>query len=335
MTNFKHKRVVIVGYPLGTHTHSYAHHGMYRAFKKLGFDTYWIDASGWHMGSLDGFSFDDALVFTERNAGIESMPLVKSSTYAIHYVGNKPGMDITGRFLGKVGRLIDIRFNSMYKWDDNGYSYDMSQLPLEDVVPGLKFEKNADYDRVYMNWSTDLLPDEFNLDDRFIPREKKVHYLGTIGGGKGGIDDCLDTNPYYDNRPFLSKFRDTCLKEGVEFASNCPWLSPLKDEEVKTLTQRSWIAPDVRMQAFLDWGYIPDRVFKNISYGQMGVTNSRAVQDYFNGMLIYSDNPSELFYMAQDKMHDYNLILDQMKFVQENHTYLHRAIGLLKVVNDV
>jgi hypothetical protein len=67
----------------------------------------------------------------------------------------------------------------------------------------------------------------------------------------------------------------------------------------------------------------------------MGVTNSIAVQDYFNGMLIYSDDPSELFYMAQDKMHDYNLILDQMKFVQENHTYLHRAIGLLKVVNDV
>lgn len=330
---FKHKRVIILGYPLGTHTHSYAHHGLYRAFKKLGIDTYWIDHSGWHMGSLDGFSFEDAFVFTERNAGIEQMPLVKSSTYAIHHVSNKPDLNISSRYLGRVGRLIDVRFNAMYGWNDRSYTYDMSQLSLEDVVPGIKFESSPDYDRVYMNWSTDLMPEEFNLDDRFIERERRIYYLGTIGGGKGGIDDSLPVDPYYDNRPFLKDFRETCRANGIEFVTNCPWLRPLTDESVKTLTQKSWLAPDVRMQAFLDWGYVPDRVFKNISYGQLGMTNSRAVQEYFQGMLIFSESPVDLFHLAQEKMTDHNLILEQMKFVQENHTYLHRAIGLVKVVN--
>lgn len=331
---FKHKRVIIWGYPLGTHTHSYAHHGLYRAFSKLGIETYWIDASGWHMGSLNGLSFEDAFVFTERNAGIEMMPLSESSTYAIHYLGNRPDMNISGRFLGKVGRLIDIRFNSMYGWDDKGYTYKMNELNLESVVPGLKFEKHEEYDRIYMNWSTDLMPEEFNFEDRFIKRDRKVYYLATVGGGRGGIDDSLPVDIYYDNRPQLRRFREACRSENVDLITNCPWLSPLNDNDVKLLTQKSWVAPDFRMPAFLDWGYVPDRVFKNISYGQMGVTNSAAVQEFFENMLVYSSDPHELFYLAQDKMNDYNSILDQMKFVQENHTYVHRAIGLTKVVNN-
>ena len=57
------KRVIIWGYPLHTHTHSYIHLGYYRAFKALGFETYWSD----NVHTI-GEEFNDSLVITEHFA---------------------------------------------------------------------------------------------------------------------------------------------------------------------------------------------------------------------------------------------------------------------------
>ena len=39
---FPVKQVVIWGYPLHSHTHSYIHNGFFRAFKHLGYKTLWL-----------------------------------------------------------------------------------------------------------------------------------------------------------------------------------------------------------------------------------------------------------------------------------------------------
>ena len=100
------------------------------------------------------------------------------------------------------------------------------------------------------------------------------------------------------------------------------------------LVQKSYLAPDFRHKAMLDWGYIPCRVMKNISYGQLGMTNSKAVYDFFEGMVIYNDDSKQLFYDGIKKMNDYEFIKDQMVLVKENHTYINRALDLIKVYNN-
>ena len=232
----KHKKVIIWGYKLHSHTHSYIHAGYYKAFKALGYETYWLDS----RDSFDTSLFENALIFSEQWAVMRNpnLPLLKSSTYAIHYIGNKnnlpegnPGANL---YLGRVGRLIDIRYNAN-NWQDKNYNYVLNKNSLIKIGPG----------------------------------------------------------SYYE----------------------------------------SYLAPDVRHKAFLDWGYIPCRNFKNISYGQLGMTNSKPVHEFFDGNIIYNEDTYKLFFDAQKEKENYDLIKSQMLFVKENHTYINRAKELIEAVN--
>ena len=40
-------KIVIWGYPLHTHTHSYIHNSFYKAFSYLGHEVYWFDDSNY------------------------------------------------------------------------------------------------------------------------------------------------------------------------------------------------------------------------------------------------------------------------------------------------
>lgn len=85
----------------------------------------------------------------------------------------------------------------------------------------------------------------------------------------------------------------------------------------------------------LSIGYIPCRTFKNISYGQLGVTNSRAVKDLFsrNGIeLIHRDNVDELLSAAECHLRNYDVIESQMEYVKNNHTYINRINCLIKCI---
>jgi hypothetical protein len=320
------KRVIIWGYPLYSHTHSYIHYGYYKAFQSLGYEVHWLDSESSH-----NVDFNDALVITEQFA-TRNMPLSKSSTYFVHYLGNKDNRH--EHYLENVGRLIDVRYNAN-SWVDKNYDYHLDRDSSEKIGSGTYFEKsNLGYDIIYTTWATDLLPDEIDLENRFIKRDNVVNYIGTIGGGRGGLFDCLKAPDYYDTVPYIMPFYEACKDNGIEFRSNCPWTNPLDSATTMGLVQRSYLAPDFRHQAMLDWGYIPCRVMKNISYGQLGITNSKAVYDFFEGMVIYNSDPKQLFYDGVNKMNDYEFIKNQMMMVKENHTYINRALDIIKVYNN-
>ena len=48
-------KIVIWGYPLNSHTHSYIHSSFYKAFKHLGHDVYWFHDDEYP----EDFDFDD------------------------------------------------------------------------------------------------------------------------------------------------------------------------------------------------------------------------------------------------------------------------------------
>jgi hypothetical protein len=55
------KKVVLWGHKLHTHTHSYIHFAFHKAFKHLGYDTYWFD----NNDDVSGFDFFGSLFITE------------------------------------------------------------------------------------------------------------------------------------------------------------------------------------------------------------------------------------------------------------------------------
>jgi hypothetical protein len=328
LRNSNFSKIIIYGYPYNSHTHSYIHNGYYKGFQSLGYETLWTGQSPIYESD-----FDNALVLTEGFAD-GGLPLNKTATYVVHYLGNKPERRVKiDKYLNNVGRLVDLRYNANC-WHDKNYDYELDRDKAIKIGAGMYFEKGlSGYDIAYTIWATDLLPNEINLDDCFIQKERKIWYIGTVGGGNGDLGTCQQAPEYYDNKPDLLKFKEACQKNGIEFLTNCPWKNPISDEEAKELIQKSYLTVDIRHKAFKDWGYIPCRIWKNLSYGQVVGTNSKAVFDFCANqgfILPYSENPIELFNLVEDFQKHPSYTRKLMEGVRDQHTYINRCQELLK-----
>jgi hypothetical protein len=319
----KHDKVIIWGFaPPSQHTHSYIHKGYYDGFKYLGIPTYWIDQQ--HLGAADiKEAFTNALVVTEAFA-TPGMPLDKSSTYVVHYLGNKGPMETNpgpNHFLGNVGRLIDLRYNAD-NWHDKNYDYELDRSKCQAIGSGSFFEKGKDYDNLYSLFATDLLPEQIKLEDRFIERDpdKYAFFAGTI-------------RP--DNENKVTPFLKACEENNVRFIHNNSWVAPLSTQQIREKISKAYMAPDFRGDTtHLAWGYVPCRLFKNISYGHLGVTNSKAVYEFFDGNVGYNNDPYLMFYSAVKNLYNYDMIRNTMSFVKDHHTYVNRAEEIIKVVDE-
>ena len=322
--------VIIWGYAYGTHTQSYVWYGFYRAFKSLGIETHWL-ANGWSFETPSkGIDVSNTLFLFERN-DMTGMPISNGSTYLFHMMGNRPDTDMSAKLAGRVKRIVDWRQYAMNNWDDPTYCYEMKRPEVHELNRGFFFEKSKDgIDKIYCAWATDLLPHEIEFNSVHHERDNTSWYIGTVGGGRGGIDDCLPTQEIHDNRKTLREFRSACHENGIQFKVNCPWLNPISQEESRKLIMSSFLCVDSRHPKMIEWGYIPCRVMKNISYGQLGLTNSKAVYEFFDGEIVYKDNGRDLFYEGLKYKNDVEMIKRQMILVKEKHTYVNRAKSILE-----
>lgn len=319
----KHKRIIIWGYKLDTgHTHSYIHYGYYIGAKALGIETHWID----NRDKFDESLFNDALVITEHYAPLKvspGMPLSKTSTYFIHYLGNRKdnpeNPDGASLYRDKVGRFLDFRYNG-YGWSDKNYDYVIDKEKTIKISEGSRFEKGTDgYDLFYSIFATDILPDEIDFTEIYTPKERKSFFAGTIRS---------------DNEYLFVPFIKALKENNIEFVHNCPWKNPLTPNVIRKQIASSLITADLRGEVWQKGGYVPCRVFKNISYGALGVTNSIAVKEMFGDMVAYADNPYDMVYVAMDKIKDKESIRNSMEYVKEHHTYVNRVKDMIEVADN-
>ncbi len=168
---------------------------------------------------------------------------------------------------------------------------------------------------LYMPWATDLLPHEF--EGPATNRGKNIFWVGTVGAGKFGNIDQLS--------PFIS----TCALNGIGFLQR----GGVSADENRALVAASYMAPAINGHWQVEKGYIPCRIFKNISYGQFGLTNNRAVQKLFHDQLIYADNGGDLFNLAKENLASETYesrLIELMEIVKAEHTYINRIETILK-----
>lgn len=292
------KKAVIWGHKLHSHTHSYVHNAFYRAFQAMGYDTLWLG----NEDDISGLDLSNSIFITEGQT-CKNMPLIKGSTYVLHNCYDE-GM-----------------WNTI---NSQGIDYLKLQVYTDDVLAyeTVKLEPCTYHDApgkmLYMPWATDLLPDEISL----IPstdHTRKVWWVGTMGTGTFG------------NMTELSGFIHACKDNAIEFehANN------LSVEENRARIAQSYMAPTIVGTWQKGKGYIPCRIFKNISYGQFGITNSARVQELFEGRLVYSDSEYHLFNAAIDRRAapNYNVeFRNLIEFVRDKHTYINRINTILSVI---
>lgn len=328
----KKPKIIVWGYDNNRHTQYYLHWGWYNTFKSLGYDTYWFSDEN-HPNQFD---YSNCLFIAEGYAD-NNIPLHKTSTYFVNFLKNPL------KYIDAGVRIIDIRLN-VNEINDYNYNYVLNDLNTIKIGNCAYYEeKSGDsslsdhhkkgidgYESVYLSWATHLLPEEINLDDAHIKRENHIYWTGSISEGNGKE---------------MELFVKAVRQENIGFTHINPWSNPASWEDLKRLTQISIIAPDIRGSAMRQIvsgkpdnganhkyiGYLPCRIFKNVSFGQLGITNSKAVYELFDGNVIYNDNEYDLFYDSMSQKDNIKMIKEQMLYVKENHTFVDRINSLMKI----
>lgn len=322
----KYNKVIIWGHPLYSHTHSYIHEAYYRTFKHLGYETYWFHDNEYPAD----FNYKDCLFVTEGFADT-NIPLEKSSCYFVMYCPS-PKKYIEA----EVDRYVDVRM-AAFDFKDHIHDYSLDKNSSKKVGPGCYYEEKkdkiikiknnyhdyemSDFDKFYISWATNILPEEFNEDWVYIKRENAIYFCGNLSDK--GICENIST---------FAPFIQECHKNHIHFIYNDSWNNPLTSQEIIRRTQKSILAVDIRGPEHLKNGLLTCRISKNISYGHLGLTNSKEIYRELEGNCILNENTAELFYDGLRNKEDFNLIKKQMKYIKDNHTYVNRVQSILKIL---
>jgi len=321
----KYKKIIVWGAKLDTgHTHGFIHEAIVRAAKFMEIETYWLD----NRDNVSDEFFDDSIIITEQwlafaNGNSNRLPLRKSSCYLVHYLGNKgpvEGNPGASMYLGKVGKLIDFRFASNWGIDgivDKNYAYKFEPEKYQKIGDTSYYESGTEYDNYYDIWATDLLPYEFDFEARFTEQKRQAFFCGTIRE---------------DNYPAFEPFIKKCEEHQIPFLYSTPYQRQLTTEEIRTNVVQSLLPLDCRPPNHIANGYIACRAIKNISYGALGLTNSKHTYDLFDREIAYADNTADLFDVAIQMQSDpktKQLIMNQMLKIQARHTYINRVQDII------
>ena len=98
----------------------------------------------------------------------------------------------------------------------------------------------------------------------------------------------------------------------------------LDQEESIKYHQNALMAPTIVGGWQKEKGYIPCRIFKTISYGHIGITNSKEAYEVVNRLAIYNSDEEKLPLLGIAQMDNITLRLNAMKIVRDKHTYVQR-----------
>lgn len=283
-------RLIIWGLPLHSHTHSYVHQAFARASEYMGFETFWVSNDESSNSIIDNNS-----IVISCGVADSALKKVNGAKYVLH---NSAREDL------KTSDYINLQV----------YTHDVLSRSVEKINDELTFweEKTK---TLYQPWATDLLPDEIKNIEPLLHNTTnlKINWVGSVTEGEHG--NVHQLNEYY-------KF---CKELGIEFLLNR--LTSL--EENITLVRDSRQAPVVQGQWQIDKGYIPCRIFKNISYGCWSVTNSPTTSKLLG--LKECNNIEEMFLEGENFLINGRLssIKEKMNLVLDKHTYVNRINNII------
>ena len=299
---------VAYGYKLYSHTHSYIHYGYVRAFQALGWNVEWIDEND----NRDVSSFAKGTVFLTQGNVDTKIPLRSDCFYILHNVDGNKYKDIP-----ESNKLIIQVHCHARKY--------LSTVQISDVSMYNK-EENC----MYTVWATDLLPEEIDIDQAINNckfKKKSVVFIGSM-------NNC----PQFGNENQIIPFVNDMRIAGYEWLQyTAPFSQPINNDMQKQIISECEVAPAIVGHWQQSVGYIPCRIFKTISYGCIGITNSKYVNNLLHNQCIFHEDSIQLAKLTRDFMQKpvdeiQNILRHQMENVKAKHTYINRAQDLIHVL---
>ncbi len=228
---------------------------------------------------------------------------------------------------GKNLKLKKDVYYCLHNYDKDFYkelnkkNYLIVQVYSNDADKGTqKWDSVTRFDRknqvLYEPWGTNLLPWEFK-NPVFPKSSPFVFWVGSIWNN--------DQNQ--GNLEEIEKLKKVLGKHHVYFLH--PRYVP--DFIHWRLIRWSRIAPTVAGNWQVKVNYLPCRMFKNISYGQLGITNVKKFEDLLGSSFIKSDSIEDLVEksLAFSEKKYISLVKDQQEIIKKQ-TYMQKVMNLFK-----
>ena len=242
---------------------------------------------------ISQFDFSNSIFFTEDQVKW-GMPLRNDCKYIAHHIQSS--------FFNGIDSVLNL----------GNYIVDVEKF--DKVKDQTYFDSKTK--TLYQCWATDLLPDEINLDD-FCAYDQSKQYVNYVG------------SLYEEGLEFAQEF-GSILKDNQK---ELRLYHGVSDEENRQLIRDSFLCPDFRNYHHIKVGYIPCRIFKTISYGQIIGTNSINVKRVFGDYVVFGSNPNDLYdNMVEAILNQTIDMKEAMLFVKNNHTYINRVKTILEVL---
>jgi hypothetical protein len=202
------------------------------------------------------------------NPGTEWLPRVDGAYYCLHNFANatSPAMKALPATLDPR-RHLHLQIYARLP----AYADDICRAEHWDPITALSRTTRT----LYQDWGTDLLEDEFcaPVSARRLP---VVFYVGT---------------PYQIE---VQQLRKAIRRRGIAFVR----LAFIPARVNRFVIRMSAIAPSVAARIHVDAGYLPCRLFKNISYGQLGISNVPWSRELFGDSIVFESDVDRLVELA-------------------------------------
>jgi hypothetical protein len=289
------------------------HESLLRVLKFLEKEAYWLERDD----DTSGIDFENTLFMTQ-NCVYPGVPKRKDCFYVVHNMRYPSVVGATDHCGPYFDGLKSLGYN-VHRLVNN-YSRD-----VKEIGPQIFFE--ADSRTISFRWGTDLLPHEIEANKplkAFNSESRVFNYVGSLDDAK--VRD-------------INNFVRACKENEIEYHqyggfSGGPIIS-IQDHV--RLIKESYLTPAFQATGEIEQGWISDRLIKNISYGQMGLTCSKFVNEFFNNRLIFNTDAYQLFYDAKERLPSMPVkeLHGLMDEIAKTHTYLNKIRAIEHAVRTL
>lgn len=263
----KNTRIVVWGLHYKYHTQRHIHQAFYENAKKMGYETIWLEDTKSNGGKIKA---GDLIISTQAVGKMVpekftledfNLPIRDDVFYCLH--NYKPVF--TDKLEPK--NLIKLQ---VYNTMDGAEQSDQKWGP----VTFFDSKKRT----LYQPWGTNLLPEEFKK-----PTFSKNNFVFWIGNVWNDSENRGNLNE-------IAELKKVLREQNIKFIK----IKVVPDFIHTFLIRHSRLAPAIggAYQAKVD--YLPCRMFKNISYGQLGITNVKKFKDILGDSFIDGNNIREI-----------------------------------------
>ena len=257
------------------------------------------------------------------------LPILKNAYYIVHY---RKGVVYSDVHITKYDYLLQtkraVKYVEFRYAPTNTYYHEnnMTGVAAIDNTP-LWFDTITN--EAHLAWATNLLPEEIDSNIELIRASDKPLFK---------LQSYFCGSVWRANTEDITKWTDTCKRVGID--SIC---EKQKDESVhQRMVRESFLSHAIQgesqRQSDIKY-YIPCRIFKNISYGAIPITNNIGVYNMLKDYrVIYDIDSDKLIEKALDR---YKEVIDNyedykveqirvMEYIRDHHTFLNRISTIIQ-----